>query len=119
MSGLSVSSLVILLTIIVFTFLSGQPNARMDFPLVSRALRAYAAVSDALRQMIESKGVGYHPNHVVTAVDPVQRRMTFANGASADFDLLAYIPPHRASQNPLAGWRCCCLHKAGCSARVG
>ena len=57
---------------------------------------AGAAVSGALRQMIESKGIGYHPNHAVTAVDPAQRRMTFANGASADFDLLAYIPPHRA-----------------------
>jgi sulfide:quinone oxidoreductase len=54
------------------------------------------AVSGALREMIESKGIGYHPNHAVTAVDPAQRRMTFANGASADFDLLAYIPPHRA-----------------------
>lgn len=59
---------------------------------------AGAAVSAALRQMIESKGVGYHPNHVVTAVDPNHRRITFANGASAEFDLLAYIPPHRAPQ---------------------
>lgn len=57
---------------------------------------AGAAVSRALRQMIESKGIGYHPDHAVTAVDPAQRRMTFANGASADFDLLAYVPPHRA-----------------------
>ena len=56
------------------------------------------AVSTALRQMIESKGIGYHPNHAVTAVDPAQRRIRFANGASADFDLLAYIPPHRAPQ---------------------
>jgi sulfide:quinone oxidoreductase len=31
-------------------------------------------------------------------VDPAQRRIRFANGASADFDLLAYIPPHRAPQ---------------------
>jgi sulfide:quinone oxidoreductase len=56
------------------------------------------AVSNALRQMIEAKGIGYHPNHAVTAVDPVQRRMSFANGASAQFDLLAYVPPHRAPQ---------------------
>ena len=59
---------------------------------------AGAAVSAALRQMIESKGIGYHPNHAATAVDPNLRRITFANGASADFDLLAYIPPHRAPQ---------------------
>ncbi len=56
------------------------------------------AVSGALRQMIEAKGIGYHPNHTVTAVDPAQRRMSFANGASAAFDLLAYVPHHRAPQ---------------------
>jgi sulfide:quinone oxidoreductase len=55
-------------------------------------------VSNALRQMIEAKGIGYHANHAVTAVDPAQRRITFANGATADFDLLAYVPPHRAPQ---------------------
>jgi sulfide:quinone oxidoreductase len=53
-------------------------------------------VSAALREMIEAKGIGYYPNHAVTAVDPVERRLSFANGASASFDLLAYVPPHRA-----------------------
>lgn len=56
------------------------------------------AVSAALRQMIESKGIGYHPNHAAAAVDATARRITFANGAKAEFDLLAYIPPHRAPQ---------------------
>lgn len=59
---------------------------------------AGAAVSAALRQMIESKGIGYYPNHAVTAVDPALRRIMFGSGASAEFDLLAYIPPHRAPQ---------------------
>lgn len=59
---------------------------------------AGSVVSGALREMIESKGIGYHPNHAVAAVDPTQRRISFANGATADFDLLAYIPPHRAPQ---------------------
>jgi len=59
---------------------------------------AGSVVSGALREMIESKGIGYHPDHAVTAVDPAQRRIRFANGATADFDLLAYIPPHRAPQ---------------------
>lgn len=53
-------------------------------------------VSSALRRMIEAKGIGYHPNHAVKAVDPARRRISFANGAAADFELLAYIPPHRA-----------------------
>jgi sulfide:quinone oxidoreductase len=55
-------------------------------------------VSAALREMIESKGIGYHPNHQVKEVDPSQRRIGFADGSTADFDLLAYVPPHRAPQ---------------------
>ncbi len=55
-------------------------------------------ISNALRQMIEAKGIGYHPNHAVTSVDPARRRISFANGATVDFDLLAYVPPHRAPQ---------------------
>lgn len=54
------------------------------------------AVSRALRQMIEAKGIGYHPEHAVTAVDSTRRRIHFANGAEADFALLAYVPPHGA-----------------------
>ena len=53
-------------------------------------------VSQALRQMIEAKGIGYHPEHAVTTVDPAKRRIRFANGAETDFALLAYVPPHCA-----------------------
>jgi sulfide:quinone oxidoreductase len=53
-------------------------------------------VSAALREMVEAKGIGYHPGHAVTSVDPIKRRLAFANGAEADFNLLAYLPPHRA-----------------------
>ena len=55
-------------------------------------------VSKQVRQMVESKGIGYHPEHSVTQVDAGKRRITFANGASAEFDLLVYVPPHRAPQ---------------------
>jgi sulfide:quinone oxidoreductase len=53
-------------------------------------------VSAAVRQLVESKSIGYHPTHQVTAVDPAARRLTFANGTTADFDLLLYVPVHRA-----------------------
>lgn len=53
-------------------------------------------VSGAVRQMLESKGIPYHPEHQVTAVDVAARRLEFTNGVRADFDLLAYVPPHRA-----------------------
>ncbi len=59
---------------------------------------AGAEVSAALRQMVEAKGIGYHPGHAVTAVDQTNRRLAFANGAEAEFDVIAYVPPHRAPE---------------------
>ena len=53
-------------------------------------------VSAGVRQMVEEKGIAYHPDHQVTEVDPQTRRITFENGAAADFDLLAFVSPHRA-----------------------
>lgn len=53
-------------------------------------------VSKGVRQLVESRGVSYHPDHQVTAVEPGARRLLFGNGASAAYDLLAYVPPHRA-----------------------
>ena len=57
---------------------------------------AGAAASEGVRQMLASKGIAYHPAHQVTEVDARARRVTFANGISTEFDLLVYIPPHRA-----------------------
>ena len=53
-------------------------------------------VSAMVRQMVESKGIAYHPEHAVAKIDPVARRINFSNNTTADFDLLAYVPPHRA-----------------------
>jgi sulfide:quinone oxidoreductase len=53
-------------------------------------------VSKAVRQMVEAKKIEYHPEHQVVGVDASTKVLTFANGASASFDLLAYVPPHRA-----------------------
>jgi len=53
-------------------------------------------VSKQVRQMVEGKGIGVHTEHAVKAIDSQARRIDFANGATASFDLLAYVPPHRA-----------------------
>jgi sulfide:quinone oxidoreductase len=53
-------------------------------------------LSGQVRAVVESKGIGYHPEHQVTHADAAARRLTFANGATADFDLLLFVPPHRA-----------------------
>lgn len=52
--------------------------------------------SRQLRAMVEAKGIGYHPEHAVTHVDAKNKQISFANGATVNFDLLVYVPPHRA-----------------------
>lgn len=65
------------------------------------------AVSGAVQQMIDSKGIVYHPEHQVVEADPAGRRLRFSNGVQADYDLLCYVPPHRAPrvvrESPLIG----------------
>jgi sulfide:quinone oxidoreductase len=53
-------------------------------------------VSQAVRLMVETKGVRYHPEHQIATVEPATRRMRFSNGVEAGYDLLAYVPPLRA-----------------------
>ncbi|HLK11021.1 MAG TPA: FAD/NAD(P)-binding oxidoreductase [Candidatus Binatia bacterium] len=53
-------------------------------------------VSKAVRQMVEVKGIVYHPEHQVKEVDAKARVLRFTNGAQAALDILAYVPPHRA-----------------------
>lgn len=53
-------------------------------------------VSAMVRQLVESRGVRVHTEHVVTEVDRPGRLIRFKNGETAPFDLLAYVPPHRA-----------------------
>ncbi len=59
-------------------------------------LTAGPEVSAQLRQMVMSKNIQLHTEHAVVKVDPAAHLIHFANGATAGFDLLAYIPPHRA-----------------------
>jgi sulfide:quinone oxidoreductase len=52
--------------------------------------------SAAVRQMVEQRGIRYHPEHQVQSVDATSRRIAFTNGTKAEYDLLLYVPPHRA-----------------------
>jgi sulfide:quinone oxidoreductase len=54
------------------------------------------AVSAAVRQMVESRGIRYHPEHQVVSVDPNAGTLAFANGSTAGYDILIHVPPHRA-----------------------
>ncbi|MBI5915450.1 MAG: NAD(P)/FAD-dependent oxidoreductase [Bacteroidetes bacterium] len=50
-------------------------------------------LSGAVRQMVEMKGIRYFPEHQLTSA--TDKTLTFSNGKTADFDLLAYTPKHQ------------------------
>lgn len=52
-------------------------------------------MSAAVVQLLAAKNIPYHPNHQLESVDPLERRLRFAGGAVANFDVLAAVPPHR------------------------
>jgi sulfide:quinone oxidoreductase len=52
-------------------------------------------VSAAVRGLVGAKGIAYYPEHHVAAVLPADRRISFANGVQAEYDLLVFVPPHR------------------------
>ncbi len=54
------------------------------------------AVSAAVRGLLGTKNITYHPEHQVVRADAATRQLHFANGASAPYDLLAFVAPHRA-----------------------
>ena len=54
------------------------------------------AISAAVRGMVEQRGITYHPEYQIKTADAQARRLIFANGAEAEFDLLLYVPPHKA-----------------------
>ena len=54
------------------------------------------AVSDAVKGLLASRVIPYHAEHQIRSVEPAGKRLTFADGVTSEFDLLAYVPPHRA-----------------------
>ncbi|MBI4877098.1 MAG: NAD(P)/FAD-dependent oxidoreductase [Acidobacteria bacterium] len=53
-------------------------------------------LGEAVRGMLQSKGIEFHPLHKLSAVDAGTRKLTFDNGLQFGYDLLVAIPPHRA-----------------------
>jgi sulfide:quinone oxidoreductase len=68
-------------------------------------------LGEAVREMLKTKGVEFHPLHKVTRAEPEARELIFENGERFHYDLLVAVPPHRApkavSESGLtnqAGW---------------
>jgi sulfide:quinone oxidoreductase len=54
------------------------------------------AVGNAVREMLEQRGIAFHPNLKLEGVDGETRTLRFGSGECAAFDLLLGVPPHRA-----------------------
>jgi sulfide:quinone oxidoreductase len=74
-----------------------RSTTRIDFHAAEPGpmLTAGAAVSGALRELIASRDIAYQPGRQIVAADPAGK-LRFAEGQEAAFDLLFYVPPHRA-----------------------
>lgn len=50
-------------------------------------------LSGAVRQLVEGKGIKYFPEHQLLSA--TEKTLTFSNGKTAEYDLLAYTPKHQ------------------------
>jgi sulfide:quinone oxidoreductase len=53
-------------------------------------------LGDAVKQMLASKRISFHPLHKIVSVDPHHRTIMFEGKDPASYDMLVAIPPHRA-----------------------
>jgi sulfide:quinone oxidoreductase len=68
-------------------------------------------LGQAVQQLLQSKGVEFHPLHPLTKVDAAAKTLVFPQSTSGPYDLIVAVPPHRVPQllrqtslvNP-AGW---------------
>ena len=53
-------------------------------------------MGDALRGMLEQRGIGFHSERNVERIEPGSRELVLQGGERVPFDLLLGVPPHRA-----------------------
>ncbi len=56
------------------------------------------AVSASIREALGAKKIGYYPGRQILTADASGRNLTFTDGSTAEYDLLIYVPPHRAPE---------------------
>lgn len=52
-------------------------------------------IGNAVKQMVEGQGIGFHPQMKVTSVNAQTKEVVFENGQRAGYDLLIAVPPHK------------------------
>jgi sulfide:quinone oxidoreductase len=53
-------------------------------------------LGEALRGILEQRGIDFHPRQSVERIEPEARELVLASGERVGYDLLLGVPPHRA-----------------------
>jgi sulfide:quinone oxidoreductase len=53
-------------------------------------------VGQAIRELLEQRGIEFCANHQLLEIDPLKHRLSFQNGSSQQYDLGVVVPPQRA-----------------------
>ena len=56
------------------------------------------ALGNSVKEVMVSKGIGFHPLNQLTSVNYEERKIEFASGNSVNYDLLVLVPPHKAPE---------------------
>jgi sulfide:quinone oxidoreductase len=76
--------------------LAGKVDVHLFTPEPQPMPVAGPTLGDGVRQMLEQRGVSFHPLHKLMEVRPQTRELIFEGKAPVGYKLLAAIPPHRA-----------------------
>ncbi len=55
-------------------------------------------LGEAVKQMLTSKGITFHPLHKLISVDSKKHKLSFDGKEPVSYDMLVAIPPHRGSR---------------------
>lgn len=113
--SLKSGSIVILITNLPFKCPAAPYEAALlsDFILQKRGVREKIDISiytpetlpmstagpilgNAVKQIVEKRGISFYPQHKVVKIDPEKHEIYFENQKKAYFDLLLIVPPHKA-----------------------
>jgi sulfide:quinone oxidoreductase len=76
--------------------LSNQVHVDLYTPEPQPMPVAGPRLGEAVKSMLASRGIGFHPVHKLLSVNPDNRQLVFDGGVTTGYDLLVAIPPHRA-----------------------
>ena len=55
-------------------------------------------LGNSVKEILDKKGIGFHPQNQLTSIDYNERKIEFASGNSINYDLLVLIPSHKAPE---------------------